>query len=159
MTAITTSRQTASWWAAMMIDGLEWMRESIAWDRAHRVRYHLRRTWYWLTHPMTAYRKAIYWPVRTFIERGRRGWSVQDTWSLDTYLARVMAESLAYLRVHAHGYPANITAEGWDAILTEMEGGFRRWTEHFDDSDEEEAYRQVQASIQLMHEWFANLWD
>ncbi len=138
---------------------LKWMEERIAWDRAHRVRYLLGRGWYRLTHPMSEYRKHVYWPIRSFIERGRRGWSVQDTWNLDGYIARVMAESLAYLRVHAHGYPADLTAEKWDAILADMESGFRRWVDHYDDPDEGEAYRQVQRSIRLMHRHFAGLWD
>ena len=142
-----------------MADGLDWMRQRIAWDKAHPVRYRMGRVWYRLRHPLRDYREFVYWPVRSFIERGRRGWSVRDVWCLDGYIAQVMSESLAHLRAHGHGYPGELTAEQWDAILADMESGFRRWANHWDDPDDEEAYRQVRRSIRLMHRWFGHLWD
>lgn len=141
-------------------DGLEWLRQRIEWDKAHRVRYRLRRVWYHATHPRKAYRQAIYWPVRRFIERGRRGWSVSDTWGFDTYIAGVLADGIERLRDDLHGHPGNLTPEEWESILTEMAAGFRRWANHYDDiPSEDEAYRAVRKSIRLMHRWFGHLWD
>jgi len=99
----------------------------------------------------------VYWPVRTFWERGRRGWSVSDTWGLDTYLSRVIAGSVERLRDDLHGHPCDLTPEKWEAILTEIAQGFRSWEQHWDADDE--AYRQVQRSIRLMGKWFGHLWD
>lgn len=143
-----------------MVEGLEWLDQSIAWDRAHPVRYRARRIWYWTTHPAKVYKTYVYWPIRTFIERGRRGWSVRDAWSLDTYLARVMAESIRHLRLNSHGYPNELTPEKWASILEEMEIGFSLWADHMEyPGGEEEAYLAVQNSLRVMTEWFGNLWD
>lgn len=39
-----------------------------------------------------------YYEARYFIQRGRRGWSDRDVWSLDHYLAKVIAGSVAHLQ-------------------------------------------------------------
>lgn len=141
------------------VDVLAWLDKQIAWDKAHPIRYRLRRVRHHLGHPVKAYRSAIYWPVRTFWERGRKGVGISDTWGLDTYISKVMAEGIARLRADAHGYPMTLTEGEWDSVLAEMEQGFRRWSAHWDDPDEDEAYRQVRRSIRLMHRWFGHLWD
>lgn len=92
-------------------------------------------------------------------QRAERGWADCDTWNLDTYISQVLGEALIHLRDHTQGYPSNITEEEWSDILTRMASGFTRWADHFDDPDEQDAYRQVRASIRLMHRWFGHLWD
>jgi hypothetical protein len=47
--------------------------------------------------------------VRWFIQRGRRGWSDYDMWSMDSHIARLNIEMLARLREIAHGYPGGLT--------------------------------------------------
>lgn len=142
-----------------MTDAFQSLRDSLAWDNAHPVRYVMRRVRYHVSHPRRAYRQFVYWPARTFWERGRRGWSVSDTWGLDTYLSRVIAGGVERLRDDLHGYPGGLTPEKWEAILTEIAAGFRGWERHWELDDEDEAYRQVQKSIRLMGKWFGHLWD
>ena len=46
------------------------------------------------------------WDIYSFWHRGRYGWCNQDTWSLDSYLNKVLAGSLEHLAHHSHGVPA-----------------------------------------------------
>jgi len=43
--------------------------------------------------------------IATFYRRGRYGWAPRDTWSLDYYLAQVLAGTLTHLSEHGHGSP------------------------------------------------------
>ena len=36
--------------------------------------------------------------VRTFIQRGKKGWAISDTWSFDYYLAKVITEGCQHLK-------------------------------------------------------------
>lgn len=40
--------------------------------------------------------------VKTFIQRGRQGWAVSDTWGFDYYLAKVISEGTKHLSKHAY---------------------------------------------------------
>lgn len=66
--------------------------------------------------------------IYTFYHRGRYGWAPRDTWSLDIYLNRVLAGSLAHLAEHTHGCPQ----EYFDGSATDNEchrwnAELRRW--------------------------------
>jgi hypothetical protein len=88
--------------------------------------------------PRQAYRE-----VRYFIQRGRRGWSDRDVWSLDHYLSGWLPDALRQLKATKHGVPAavveledcgedgNTTEEGiarasgrWDVIMDKMIAAF-----------------------------------
>lgn len=62
--------------------------------------------------------RARMWPVQrwrdlcAFWQRGCRGWADRDTWNADSYYARVIGESLAYLAEHAHGHPVEFRDSG-----------------------------------------------
>lgn len=58
--------------------------------------------------------------IRTFIQRGRRGWGVSDVWSFDYYLAKTISEGLKHLKKIHHGYPCELTEGQWIDILNEM---------------------------------------
>ena len=59
--------------------------------------------WHKVFHPIEMYREVKY-----FIQRGRRGWSDRDAWSLDYYLTSWMPEALGYIRKHKHGVPIDM---------------------------------------------------
>jgi len=40
--------------------------------------------------------------VKTFIQRGMRGWSDSDTWSFDFYLAKVISEGIEHLLIYGN---------------------------------------------------------
>lgn len=63
--------------------------------------------------------------IRWFIQRGKRGWGVNDTWNFDHYLTRVIAEGVAYLRLTKMGYPTTVkNSEEWNKILKKIETTF-----------------------------------
>ena len=62
----------------------------------------------------------IRWKLRAplrFYRRGRYGWDYSDTWSLDMYLARVIAPALRHMAAVGHGVPGPFMARtvGFDA--------------------------------------------
>ena len=69
-------------------------KESSLWFKTERLFW---KTWY----------KAIDFPdeVKYFIQRGRRGWSDRDTWSLPDFLSKVICDSVLKLSGEVHGYP------------------------------------------------------
>ena len=49
--------------------------------------------------------RTLYCEIKWFLQRGRRGWADRDTWSMDSYLERVIPGMLIRLANAAHGYP------------------------------------------------------
>jgi hypothetical protein len=97
-----------------------------------------------------------------FIQRGRRGFSDSDLWSLDSYLAGLLARALPELAKFNNGCPAQLCEDGnvsegfaqWHAILTEMAEGFAEF------ADDHDASRpKIKRSLELLAEWFGDLWD
>ena len=104
--------------------------------------------------------------VRWFVQRGRRGWSVRDTWGFDSYLAEVIAGGVEHLKAHRHTmftlpHPDDETVGPWEAqyqvnhagdsertdiIMQEIVDGFRAATaiidlERLDGQPFDPAYR------------------
>jgi hypothetical protein len=99
--------------------------------------------------------------IRRFIQRGRRGWSEMDAWSLDLYLARVMSESIGYLAENGHTYPGTDqweTPEKWQAHLRDLSQRLTRW--NGDDSFlDEGAYQETVQAIRELCDVWGHLWD
>lgn len=108
------------------------------WNRA--IYYPLYRTWKDYN-PAQLYREAVW-----FLQRGKRGWSDKDIWSLDWYLAGWLPDALRRLKETKHGIPSdmfepedcdadgNPSDEGmkvgearWDSIMDEMIAGFEAY--------------------------------
>jgi hypothetical protein len=54
--------------------------------------------------------RDIYYDIKYFIQRGRRGWSDRDAWSIDWYLCEptMMPAFLHHLKAHKHGTPMSM---------------------------------------------------
>ena len=128
------------------------------------------RSVYWnVTHPMDA-AKQVKRSVDYFIQRGRRGFSDRDLWSMDLYFARVLAEAVGEFRKNTHGYPAyfesSVPGEGeqeWDAILLRIQEGFQFYVANSDGFDslvaDSESEKRFKEAWDLMGEHYASLWD
>ena len=71
--------------------------------------------------------------VKTFIQRGKRGWANSDTWGFDYYLAKVISEGIHNLKEHIHGMPNGLTEGQWIDILNKITYTFesaKRMTEN-----------------------------
>ena len=156
--------------------GTEWITAGIDWDKEHPVRYRLWRLYVNLTtSPASHYRAHVYWPLRTFWERGRRGWSVRDTWSIDYYLSSIIPPMLEHLRDNGHGWPGEpLTVEEWNAILDKIARGFRAHSEvvnmdyikdgeHYDREThqpvEDALRKEWKQGAKLFVKWYGHLWD
>lgn len=78
--------------------------------------------------------------IKSFIHRGRYGWAPEDTWSLDSYLARVMGSTLLHLGKYSHGYPGNygnvrdsFDDEGIAEASKKWSADLERWGQAFRD--------------------------
>lgn len=85
---------------------------------------------YALRHPHDVVRHYLY-EVKYFLQRGWRGYSDRDLWSLDYYLARVLQDALPDLADRAHTYipQEDMTDEEAmarsDEILRKIGDGFK----------------------------------
>jgi len=82
--------------------------------------------------------------VKYFIQRGRRGWSDKDLWSLDDYLAQVIGGSLKDLSSTIHGYPDSKfkSFEEFQKHLVELSDAFNAYTTYEDKHADE--FRDLQ---------------
>lgn len=76
----------------------------------------LRLRWWKFRHAVRALPRAI----KSFWERGRRGWATEDYWNLDDYITRVLGESLLYFEGHTNGHPNGMSNHEWRMLLFEI---------------------------------------
>ena len=58
--------------------------------------------------------------IRSFFQRGKRGWSSKDTWSFSGYLSEVIYKGLSHLKKNMHGHPCDLTEGQWIDILNKI---------------------------------------
>ena len=95
-------------------------------------------------------------------ERGRKGYSVYDWWSFDTYICKVIADACQDFRLHSHGYGNGYTKESWAQYLLSIEEPLRVWGEQKYDlfGDEEmEAYEAAKAAMHRFADELGQMWD
>lgn len=90
-------------------------------------------------------------------QRARRGYSEQDTWSFDGYLASVIVGGVTDLRERRIGYPSGLTPEKWDEILGKIIDGFTVIQQDDPLSPEQQAV--FDEAVALFGRWFQALWD
>lgn len=122
-----------------------------------------------LRSPKTLRRK-----IRLVVQRARRGWADEDTWSFDHYLSSVIAGGVRRLQKDSHGHPAGLCdcedpwgmheecngPEKWDAILDEMAAGFEAHERDFATGEfTHEDEKKLERSLDLLHLYYRALWD
>ncbi len=82
-------------------------------------------------HPVYYYFHDIYYRVyhfvddiplniKSFLQRGKKGWSSRDTWGFSSYIANTIAEGVHHLKTFQHGHPADLTEGQWTDILNKI---------------------------------------
>ena len=126
---------------------------------------------YYATHPTALWEHAVKQPIQGFWQRGRRGWSDRDVWSMDAHLSRVIIGMVEYLREHGQCYPGTMTNEQWrgdDGILAKIMEGFEAHLALFDlafldDENADVARRNLETKftdgMELFMKHYDLLWD
>lgn len=137
--------------------------------------------WYWFTNPWRIYKIPVSWwnDLRFFYSRGRRGYSVYDTWSLDSYLLKWLPDAIRDLRENSHGFPVTMFADDvdwtdpsqdqsdvaearWTDILARVENGLilaRRMSDTYDEAEARAIEDGFRESWSLLGEHFFDMWD
>lgn len=112
--------------------------------------------------------KEIYRKIKKFIQRGQRGWSDEDTWSFDYYLAEVISGGCKYLTDNSHSYPDGLTEKKWKRILNKISEIsevnrventlFNLPNEEFID-EVKSAHKKQKEALELFIKHFNDLWD
>lgn len=100
---------------------------------------------------------------RQWQQRAQHGFSDEDVWSFNTYLAGVLAGGLKVLRDNLHGCPPELCSEDdetwadegverWRAILDQMIVGFSQ-------EDQLNPTPELERSLELLVKWWDHLWD
>ena len=138
--------------------------------------------WWWREHTPS----ALWYRAKWFIQRGRRGWSTRDNWSMYNYVGVMMADMLKNLRENGRGYHCvhgadvieehmlsgdDSCAEGWRSLLHRIEFGLRYYEYvHGGDCDErygfdgwrakmDSAQEVIVMAFRDLGEYWGGMWD
>ena len=95
--------------------------------------------------------------LRRKIENKRVGFDTRDIWELDVRLAEWLVPRLIYLRNNSHGYPDELTEEGWIDALDSMIYSFELVLDS--PYDYQETQRIKQEGLLLFAFYYDYLWD
>lgn len=107
--------------------------------------------------------------IKKFIQRGRRGWSDEDTWDFDSYLSEVISGGCKHLANNTHSYPNDAGEAEWGNILIKISEGIIAPSlideEFFGKLSGDYgkmiklAYKKQKKALVLLVTWFNHLWD
>lgn len=74
-----------------------------------------------------------YFPRRTkwFFQRGMRGYSDEDVWSIDIWFKSIIIPMLEQLKETKQGHPIDMTEEEWNLTLNNMINYFKECTDFY----------------------------
>jgi len=106
---------------------------------------------------------ALYDHVRYFIQRGYRGYSDRDVWSIDYYLNSWMPQALEQLKRTTHGHPIGMTKKQWEHRLDQMINAFKiaKNIDYYTYVKPEEcraARRQFRKNFDVFKNYYFSLW-
>jgi hypothetical protein len=152
------------------------------WDRRARRRLRIR---------LAPWRRRIGFPkrwrteVKVFLQRGRRGWSASDVWSMDDYICTLLGQMTAELRAKAHGHPCMATEtsacggmpdsppcnceQAWNETLDAISAPLLAYRTHWDFTEgessdqhwqrEKRIIAEAQDALRLLADHLPAMWD
>ena len=102
--------------------------------------------------------------AKWFIQRGYRGYSDRDVWSIDWYLTTWMPGALTQLKKNTHGHPIGMSQKAWEKKLDRMINAFKvaRKIQDYDYKTADEykaALKLFRKDFNLVKTYFFSLWD
>ncbi len=94
--------------------------------------------------------------------REKDGFSIQDWFGFDVYIAGVIAKACTMFRDHGLSYSSTCDSlEEWQAILTQIVHPLEDYIEAWHNSPEniDESYKQAVKAMHLFAENFGSMWD
>ena len=88
------------------------------------------RAWDFVYLPVYRFFRWIIWEnikpsnFKHWYQRAKQGYSYQDCWSVDWYLADIIPKMVRQLKNNAHGHPGDITEEEWSDVLEDIARAF-----------------------------------
>lgn len=69
--------------------------------------------------------------IKWFFQRGIRGYSDKDVWSIDIWFKSIIIPMLEQLKETKQGYPIDMTEEEWNLTLNNMINYFKECTDFY----------------------------
>jgi len=128
---------------------------------------------------------SVFREIKWFIQRGKRGYSDQDCWNINSYLCEVISPMIREMK-NGTGCPGNLydikkknkECWKWEEILEEIAQGFEaaqsieeekflqfkknkdgNYENWIDKKKQEQLTKKFDKGISLFVEYFWNLWD
>ena len=158
----------------------EWAKEK-RWNKKHAFLYQLKEIYYTIRYRIPRIISVIPLNIKTFIQRGKRGWADSDTWSFDWYLTNIIIEGLKHLKKHKSGHPIEFqTSKEWTKVLDKIIKAFKIHKKvmvygmfHGNTKEDRDKYREIKKikvisekdykinneGWKLFKKYFYNLWD
>jgi hypothetical protein len=110
------------------------------------------------------YVQELYLAAKWFMQRGYRGYSDRDVWSIDFYLNSWMPKALEQLKRTTRGHPIGMSEKAWDLKLDRMIRAFEtakaiEGYEYLTPEKYRVALRQFRKDFDVFKNHYFSLWD
>lgn len=111
--------------------------------------------------------RKIYYDIKYFIQRGKRGYSNFDLMDMDSYLLDLITNMLKNFKNKKDGFPSDLDEKSWDDILKEMIERFEKANPSTTDFEnpylnlyykEEYLQKNLEQGFKLLVKYFHHLW-
>ena len=167
------------------LDGIDKMFKELEEKRKAHPVYYFFHDIYWRTYH---YLEMLPLRIKSFIQRGKRGWANSDVWGFDYYLSKVISEGVRHLKECHSGNPNGLTKGKWIDILNKISYSFeiakqmndelyliknrkrrKNWQKTLDETNKkyktnsrcltDKEIRDYEEGWALFKEYYYNLWD
>lgn len=98
--------------------------------------------------------------IKWFFQRGTRGYSDKDVWSIDIWFKSIIIPMLEQLKETKQGHPIDMTEEEWNLTLNNMINYFKECTDFYcsEKNEYEDEYMSRIMSANEYDKLLANKW-
>jgi len=97
--------------------------------------------------------------IKSFIQRGIRGYADRDLWDFCDYLSDIISKGILDLKEMSHGCPGDMTIRQWKVILSKISKTFKLYEVGNVRPLTDKECQQFEEGWKLFKEYFEALWD